>query len=333
MNDDAGFLSAIRATPGDITTRLVYADWLEDRADQRSELVRVEEEMRQLPIYSDRYWDLKPRRNALRALAATDWLEVMGYGADCQSVFRHGFPDGWKERWRLIREFTDRWHRRPLPDVGGRAEEVRQTEAVLGRPLPPSLREWVAFAHDVRVSPNYHDVLRDVYQMCELEGTSSISLLLQAEGDYHWAVRHADLAIPDPPVHGFHSYYESDHETTVVPDRANPLAATVTSFALSYVMDYAGGEGGGFGTDVSDPEELIRNLEATFPVRCRIDRTEIFETDNIHVRLHHWTSREYLVVAVFKPTPREAIPAFLWDYTHHGGAFRGMFAPGTGSSE
>jgi hypothetical protein len=216
-----------------------------------------------------------------------------------------------------------------MPDIGGRTGEIRQSEAELGRTLPPSLREWVAFAHDVRSSPNYHNVLRDVYQMQELEGHSAVSLLLQSEGDYHWAVRHADFTIPDPPVYGFHWDIDNYDESTFVPDSANPVAASITSFALGYVIANTRGEGGRFNTVVPDPARLIRKLEAAFPVRCRIDEMEIFEGDNIQVRLHHWLPRELMItVVLFKPMSREAVPTFLWDYTHNGGTFSGMFARG-----
>jgi len=37
MNDDSGFLQAIRDNPDDDTHRLIYADWLEERGDVRGE--------------------------------------------------------------------------------------------------------------------------------------------------------------------------------------------------------------------------------------------------------------------------------------------------------
>src|SRR5262245_34066739 len=141
MTNEAAFLAAIRAAPNDAALRLVYADWLDEEADPRGELVRIEEEMRQLPVFSDRFWELKPLRNQLRGQAPPEWLEVMRYGTDCHPVFGHGVPDGWKERWRLIREYTERWHQIPLPDVGGRQNEICQVEARLGRTLPPSVQE------------------------------------------------------------------------------------------------------------------------------------------------------------------------------------------------
>jgi uncharacterized protein (TIGR02996 family) len=41
MSEEAGFIRAIIATPGDWTPRLAYADWLEERSDARAELLRL----------------------------------------------------------------------------------------------------------------------------------------------------------------------------------------------------------------------------------------------------------------------------------------------------
>ncbi len=161
MTDDL-FLDAIAANPADRTVRLAYADRLEERNDPRHELVRVCERMRQVPVYSDEYWQLKARRNELRAGCAAEWLAATGYdGSDYDPIFRDGVPGGWKGRWRLVREFTERWRGIPMPDVGGRPEEVRAAEARLGVALPPSVREYVAYAHDVFPGPDDRTVLRD----------------------------------------------------------------------------------------------------------------------------------------------------------------------------
>jgi uncharacterized protein (TIGR02996 family) len=42
MAEDAGFLKAIEAAPGDDALRLVYADWLEERGDPRGSFLRVQ---------------------------------------------------------------------------------------------------------------------------------------------------------------------------------------------------------------------------------------------------------------------------------------------------
>ncbi len=330
MNDETAFLRAIRDASNDPTARLVYADWLEERSDPRAELIRIEEEMRRLPVFSDRFWQLKPRRNELRDRADEDWLEAMRYGTDVEPVFRHGVPDGWRERWRLIREFVERWHGRPLGDVGGRRDEIRETEARLGRTLPPSVREWVAFAHDLHAHPGPMIVLRDLYQMKEIYGWPAVSLLSQGEGDYDWTVRHADLGLPDPPVTGFHWLQENRGGAAFIPDGRNPVADRLTSFVLAYALGYMSGRGGGFRVPAPDPAGLIRELEAAFPVRCRFGDTEIFEADNILV----WVFPDFgqagpwLGVELARPMPREAVPAFLWDQARRGRGMRhGMFIP------
>jgi len=269
---------------------------------------------------------LKPRRNELRTAAPADWLAVTGYdGSWYDPVFRDGVPDGLRDRWRAIREFVERWNDLPMPDVGGRPDEIRATESRLGQVLPPSVREWVAFAHDIRQTKGHHVVLRDVYQMSALPGHPAISLLLQAEGDYHWAVREADLGHPDPPVHGYHWDYENDDETRFVPSETNPTASTVTEFVLGYVSSYLRETGGSFGADISDPEGLTRDLVAAFPVRTRYGVTDVYEGDGVLAFLNHWAGRTYLTVNVRRPIPRDHIPAFLWAQTRQGGWSSGMF--------
>jgi uncharacterized protein (TIGR02996 family) len=111
MTDDA-FLAAILATPNDAAPRLIYADWLDERGQADSaELIRVCEEMRRLPNFSDAYWQLKARRNDLRPRCPADWLSVTGYdGSRYDPIYRDSIPPDWKGRWRLIREFAERWH-------------------------------------------------------------------------------------------------------------------------------------------------------------------------------------------------------------------------------
>jgi uncharacterized protein (TIGR02996 family) len=45
MSEQSAFVEAIRANPQDVTTRLIYADWLEERGDARGEYLRLEVEL------------------------------------------------------------------------------------------------------------------------------------------------------------------------------------------------------------------------------------------------------------------------------------------------
>src|SRR5262245_52392024 len=150
MSEEDHLLRAIAQVPEDAALRLVYADWLEEHGQaERAELVRACERMRSVPVFSDEYWSLKPRRNELRLQCPAEWLAATGYdGSRYGSIFRDGIPEDWRGRWRLIREFAERWHGIPLGDIGGRAAEIQAEEARTGFAFPPSLREYVAYAHD-----------------------------------------------------------------------------------------------------------------------------------------------------------------------------------------
>ena len=41
MNEEQAFLQAMLQNPSDLTLRLVFADWLEERGDKRGELLRL----------------------------------------------------------------------------------------------------------------------------------------------------------------------------------------------------------------------------------------------------------------------------------------------------
>jgi hypothetical protein len=114
-----------------------------------------------------------------------------------------------------------------------------------------------------------------------------------------------------------------------VPDEANPVADTVSAWVLQYAIGYTHAPGGGFRVDIAKPAKLIRDLTAAFPIRTSLGDLELFEAENILVRLapSESTSGKQVAVEVAKPLPREAIPSFLWACTRKGGSFHGMFIP------
>ena len=76
--DGSAFIAAIRSAPSDPTVSLVYADWLEDRGDRRSELLRVWCELNQVSHAAERF---RPLLRSYRELwSATDpgWVLELG---------------------------------------------------------------------------------------------------------------------------------------------------------------------------------------------------------------------------------------------------------------
>ncbi len=72
VSDEESFINAILATPDDVSLRLVYADWLEERGDEdsnrRAEYLRVECELDGLSTKAPRHRPLLKRLAQLRGI-------------------------------------------------------------------------------------------------------------------------------------------------------------------------------------------------------------------------------------------------------------------------
>jgi uncharacterized protein (TIGR02996 family) len=68
VNEEAAFLHKLRENPDDDTTRLVYADWLDERDDPRAELIRLRQQHAQLI----------GRINELAGQCDSEWLAAVG---------------------------------------------------------------------------------------------------------------------------------------------------------------------------------------------------------------------------------------------------------------
>ena len=329
-NDD--FLNAIRAEPHERTLRLVYADWLDEHEDPRGELIRTEEEMRQIPVFADRFWELKPRRNELRTTAGAEWCALMKYGTECEPVFRHGIPDGWRERWRLIREFTERWYRVPMSDIGDRQKDVAGMEARFGRTFPPSVREWIAFGLEWQWNQDYSGDLRCMYVQ-DVPGNAALSLWYSdgmEDGplnDYHIAVLTSDLHKPDPPMYCFKQGDGGDHYGFVLDERG-PRAESVTSLALDLVFTSAPPTDDGFSISTEDLPDLRQDLILHLPYYVKLVAHEFYEVNNVSLLIepNRWGKAEIsLHLRVAQPATIDHIPGFLWHYARRGHTRRGIF--------
>jgi uncharacterized protein (TIGR02996 family) len=276
--EDEAFIRTIQERPDDALSRLVYADWLEERGDLRGELIRIEEEMRNLRPWVDRFWQLKPRRDELRQKADATWLTSMAYGTDYQPIFRD-YPDDWRSRWRLIRELVERWHGVPTGDVGRIAPRVHVTEENVGYELPAAVREWITFLDDLNKAQRWEIVFRDCWSLHEVENCSAFSLMVQGEDDYHWAVQKSNLAIADPPVDGYLLDYDSD-DGAFVHDQF--LSKNTTTWALLFILSYIdlGSRAGGFGFQRDLRAEELKAVKDAIPQGIVIEKSCILEGKN-----------------------------------------------------
>ena len=87
-----GFLAAIAAAPDDDGVRLIYADWLDEQADPRGDLIRVQVALARLPPFDPRRRALADAEAHLLARYADLWSAPFR-GLATGPVFRRGFVE------------------------------------------------------------------------------------------------------------------------------------------------------------------------------------------------------------------------------------------------
>jgi uncharacterized protein (TIGR02996 family) len=341
--DDESYLKAITATPNDRLLRRLYADWLEALKPPRTELIRVCEAMRDVPVWSDRYWELKARRNELWEQLPLDWLEATGYdGSYYDPVFRDGVPDGVRERWRLIREFTERWHGITVPDVGGRQAEIAQAEARLGLTLPPSLREFVAYVHDLGDCSrahdplNYNTVFHSAYFLLHhLHRHSALSLIHFTLDSGVLGIAREDLADADPCTYFFDEIVDENGAyfppPSTRPHQSPSFCAASLSLSIFQCLFIQLPRAGNLEEHGANLDEWLPRLATEFPIHARFDDAHIFESNEMLVlitRRGDRTEPEYLVEALIRrPIPPESVPAILFGRATLNTGSSGMLTP------
>jgi len=87
-----------------------------------------------------------------------------------------------------------------------RALITQRRGVALGEPVAAgaSLAQWKALLEELVAAGTYERVFRDSISFKPVPGaTTYFSIMVQGEGDYHWAIRIADIEKSDPPVFGF----------------------------------------------------------------------------------------------------------------------------------
>jgi uncharacterized protein (TIGR02996 family) len=177
------FIAVIEGNPDDDTPRLIYADWLDERADPRGEYLRAEVRLAKLPAGDPTAPDLRRRLRGLRGRIDPDWLARF----DRPRVLRANptpFPAAW---WGIelpgVREFDDTYRRvryeslPPLPagrlrgDFGWLMDApIRETASDFPALSPPTAGKLASRAgdHDLALPPEFLPFL------CDLDLTSRI---------------------------------------------------------------------------------------------------------------------------------------------------------------
>jgi uncharacterized protein (TIGR02996 family) len=104
MTGEQSFLAEIAAHPHDDTTRLVYADWLDEQDDARGRYLRLEVELAGLAEGSERYAALEEELQTLRLDIDPEWLALVGKRYD---LLLYSYrPDQKIQTIKTIRQLT-----------------------------------------------------------------------------------------------------------------------------------------------------------------------------------------------------------------------------------
>jgi hypothetical protein len=176
--------------------------------------------MQTLAPYSDRFWELRPRRASLKQGVSDEWLTTLGY-----NVYRPLFtkmPLVREHRWRLISEFIETWHGPPGNSPGCTPKQISVAETKLGRPLPAALREWYERFGQHTGYWQGQDVWLDLQELSIEAG--HIHFRTENQSCAAWGVA-ADTEADDPPVCAF----EGVHLEGEAPQEESP---TFSAFAV-----------------------------------------------------------------------------------------------------
>lgn len=110
MNEDAAFISAIRANPDDETSRLVYADWLDDRSDPRAEYLRAEAAWLALQPSDEQFRPLYRRVSQLAAGLEPEWFAGVSRMGNLVRQAWEPLSDGFGTRYPVL-DLSQDWQR------------------------------------------------------------------------------------------------------------------------------------------------------------------------------------------------------------------------------
>lgn len=274
MHEETAFLRGIEAAPDDAALRLAYADWLEELGEtQRAECIRVEAAMAAVPVYSDRYQELKPRRAELRAALEPEWLRQMGYVPRHRPMFTK-LPRKRSDRWRLVVEFIEVWYG-PLKKRDGNSEkDIVAAEERIGFRLPAALREWHSLAGNRPDIWSNQDTLVWLKRLQVEPRCNALIFYSENQSCEIWGIRSDDLRHDDPPVYRFHN-----------PARVSPSVSSFAIQVLLYEAKFAKNVvwgGGSPGPDSAAWEEIEAKFTACqLPERYWHDPVRLYEGEDL----------------------------------------------------
>ncbi|MBX7223499.1 MAG: hypothetical protein K1Y36_26535 [Blastocatellia bacterium] len=182
------------------------------------------------------------------------------------------------------------------------------------------------FSHELLEAGWFGGVLRDDYWVEDLVEHNTVSLLIQREGGFYWAVKNEYLSEDDQQVTGYLLDDEGGLDDSFTENGIE--AATLTDFVFCHANGCSHGHGGGFRVEVP-VSEVQEKLDVTFGRSSGFGDFRVHEAPKLFTILRPSTREDnltYLHVEVWKTKAVDTIPKFLPDYAKGSGMFHGVFA-------
>jgi uncharacterized protein (TIGR02996 family) len=137
MKKEIGFLNDILKQPEDEANQLVYADWLEDRDDPRSEYLRLTLRLGKLPPYDGQYASIETRLTELEPGLDAIWVATVKMPGQLRYLRQE-----LETRYGTLASLYDRRSQRKTRYLYPPAKyrTVAAAEKKLGFALPPLLK-------------------------------------------------------------------------------------------------------------------------------------------------------------------------------------------------
>jgi uncharacterized protein (TIGR02996 family) len=129
MSDEAAFLEALKANPADDTTRLVYADWLDEHGESaKAEYLRMVFEFSQQSVEDGEYSDSIARLKDVARQTDSNWRKITG------------------ARFDVVIEEYEAAHKTHVATIIRERTGIGHSKALsMAESVPTSLFSWLTF--------------------------------------------------------------------------------------------------------------------------------------------------------------------------------------------
>ena len=209
-------------------------------------------------------------------------------------------PDTLSEKWELITKFIEQWNSILIPTTDC-TKLILELEEKLNVRLPESFKNYITLSTQLLTLaikfPNgmgsnaYSVLFRDRFVVEKIKNHDAISLMIQGEGDFYWAVRIDDLQLENPPVHGYVLDYEDSNNDKF--DYSEQTHSSITAFTISHLLSYTH-KNGGFSSNIDSEVNLSSLLKKCFSNFILFEGMEIYEAKNMIAFYPHDPNGIYL---------------------------------------